>query len=72
LQRDPDRRYLDLNEFVAAINHPETVDTSILAETRDPGRLQILLASTPFRAVVISVALIALITVFAFLLQSIH
>jgi serine/threonine-protein kinase len=72
LQREPDRRYPDLNEFIAAINHPETVDTSILVETRDPGRIQLLLASTPFRAVAISVALIAIITVFAFLLQSIH
>jgi serine/threonine protein kinase len=72
LQRDPEQRYPDLNEFIAAINHPETVDQSILTEVKDSSRTQVLLGSTPFKAVVISLALIAVLTVFAFLLQSIH
>jgi serine/threonine protein kinase len=72
LQREPDRRYPDIQAFLAALEHPEQADLSILERAAGAGRLEKLLRSTAFKATVISLALIGSMVACAIIAQALQ
>jgi serine/threonine protein kinase len=72
LQHDPGRRYQSMEELVAALQHPESVDLTILESAGGPTRWQALLHSTAFKAAVVSLVLIGAIIFLAILLQGLR
>jgi eukaryotic-like serine/threonine-protein kinase len=74
LQRDPDRRFQDMDALIAALDHPETVDLAILETTGDgrPGRATPFWQSITFHAIAISLAVLALVILLALVLQNLR
>lgn len=74
LQRDPGKRYQDMNELIAALDHPETADLSLLDAAGDgnTGQPVPFWRSTAFRAVAISLAILATVIVLAAALQALR
>jgi serine/threonine protein kinase len=72
LQHDPARRYPDMAALGAALEHPENEDPAILEQAGGPTRWQALLHSTAFKAIAISLSLIVVIIVLAFVLQGLR
>ncbi len=72
LQRDPGDRYPDMRALLDALDHPETADLSLLVEAdQQAGRVS-WLRSYPVKVVGLSLLILALIVVFAFLAQAIR
>jgi serine/threonine protein kinase len=72
LQRNPVDRYPDMPALIDALDHPETVDVSILDRAAAPEPSYGPFRSMAARAVVISLAIILALIVLALLLQSLR
>jgi serine/threonine-protein kinase len=73
LQHDAARRFQSMEELVAALQHPETVDLSVLeSSTGGPTRWQALMHSTAFKAIAISLAIFGAMLMMAFVLQGLR
>jgi serine/threonine protein kinase len=74
LQRSPEKRYPDMNALIAALDHPETADLSLLDAAGDgnTGSATPFWRSTVFRAVAISVVILAVMIFLAVVLQSLR
>jgi serine/threonine-protein kinase len=74
LQRAPEKRYQDMNELIAALDHPESADLSLLDAAGDgnTGNATPFWRSTVFRAVIISVVILAVMIFLAVFLQSVR
>ena len=80
LQRVPEKRYPDMNALIAALDHPETADLALLdaagersERTANPvGGTPPFWRSTAFRAVIISVAILAIMIFLAVALQTLR
>lgn len=74
LQREPEKRYQDMNELITALDHPESADLILLEVAGDgtTGQLIPFWRSTVFHAVIISLAILAIVTLLAMFLQSIR
>ena len=72
LQRDPAQRYPDLRAFIAALDHPETADLTIL-ERGTGAASAVPFWRSPRAAMIVSVMLIILaVVVLAFAAQALH
>lgn len=69
LQHDLTQRFQTMEELVAALEHPETVDLSVLERSGGPTRWQAMLHSTAVKATLASIAIIGVIIFLAFFLQ---
>jgi serine/threonine-protein kinase len=73
LQRDADKRYADMSAFIAALQHPETADLTILdAIDENPTPPPTLESVQTLKAVGIALGVLAAIIVLAFLLQALR
>lgn len=72
LQRDPDARYPDMQTLVDAINHPETVDLSILDAAAAQSYENHWWNAMPVRAVAIAILILLAIIALAVLLQGLR
>ena len=72
LQRDPNQRFPDMDAFIAALDHPESADLSILETAGDGSHTQSppFYRNVAFQAVAISLTILAVFIFLAFLLQS--
>ncbi len=71
LARDPDERFQDMPAFVAALEHPDTVDLSVLAQPA-ASSAGAWWRSAALRAVALGFLLLGVLIVLAVLLQSFH
>jgi serine/threonine protein kinase len=69
LARDPDERFPDMAAFIEAMDHPETVDVSVLVEPAAP-QANAWWRSAAMRAVALGILLLGALVVLAVLLQS--
>jgi eukaryotic-like serine/threonine-protein kinase len=73
LQRDPDDRYADLNAFIAALDHPETADLSLLDQEAITTVAEIpWYRSSAVKAIATAFIILAVIVVLAVVLQSVR
>jgi len=72
LQRDPKERYADMRAFIAALEHPETADITLLERLQIGGSSLPWWRSTAFRSVMIAVVVMAALVILAVVLQSLH
>ena len=72
LARQPDERFRDLPEVIAALNHPETVDLAILDQVDAQEANLPWWKSSYVRALGLGFAVLGLIVILAFALQSLH
>ena len=72
LQRDPKDRYVDMDAFINALDHPETADISILEHLKTPSLRTPWWRSTIFRAVMIAVIILVALVVLALAAQTLH
>jgi len=74
LARNPDERYPDVPALIESLDHPETVDTSILAKTDSskPAGGASLLQSQTVKAIGLSVLIMVVIVVLALALQTLR
>jgi hypothetical protein len=71
LARNPDERFQDMPAFIDALDHPESVDLSILAKSAaEPANAW--WRSSALRAIALGFLLLAALIVLAVLLQSVH
>lgn len=68
LQRDPDARYPDMRALIEALDHPETVDLSILDRTATKEKA-LFLRSPVMTAIIVSILLMIALVVLALILQ---
>jgi len=71
LQRDPAGRYADMPALIAALDHPETVDVSLLDSLSAPPHRS-LWRSQVFRGIAIALVILAGFVLLALLLQTLH
>jgi serine/threonine protein kinase len=71
LARDPDARFPDMGAFVEALDHPETVDLSVLEESAAP-HANAWWRSSALRAMALGFLLLGALVVIAVLLQSLR
>jgi len=72
LQKNPDDRYPDMPAFIQALDHPESVDTSILDKITGTTTAVPFWRSQTFRAVLMGLALLAIVVVLALALQGLR
>ncbi len=72
LRRNPNERYATMRELVAALEHPETADLSLLEEEAHTPTQMAWWRSSAFKAVLIAVGILAAIVVLAFVLASLR
>jgi serine/threonine-protein kinase len=74
LARDPDERFADMAAFIAALDHPESVDISILdkAANNAPAGTNSLIQSQAFKGIGIALAIMAVIVILALALQALR
>jgi serine/threonine-protein kinase len=74
LQREPDRRFQDMDALVEALDHPESADLSILetAGEDNPHSSTPFWRTIAFRGIAISLAILAVVILLALLLQSLR
>lgn len=72
LQRNPDDRFLDMHALVDALDHPETVDLTILDKLAGPRAGTRFWRSQAFAAIVISLLVMAAIIVIAMVAQKLR
>ena len=71
LRKNPDQRYTDMRALIAALEHPETADLSVLDEvTPASGNANAWWNSGAFKAVAIGLGILVVLVVLAFLLQT--
>ncbi len=71
LGRDPAERYADMPSLIATLDHPETVDVSILDTLSTPPHHS-LWRSQAVRGVVIAVIILSIFVLLALILQTLH
>jgi serine/threonine-protein kinase len=68
MQRRPDNRYQDMSELIADLNHPDTVDTSVLAALTAPPPKQSFWRTQPGQALLTTLGFFAVIVLLTLLL----
>jgi len=72
LQRNPEERFQDMHALIAALDHPETVDLTVLDKLAGPRAGGRFWHSQAFAAIVISLLVMALIVVIALVAQKLR
>lgn len=72
LQKNPDDRYRDMHAFIEALDHPETVDISILDKITGTATALPFWRSQAFIAAMMGIALIVVLVVVALALQGLR
>jgi serine/threonine-protein kinase len=72
LQRNPDQRYASMNELLAALDHPEDADLTILEKAAPVAKLPGFWKSQVFRGIMAALLILVILVFFAYIAQTLR